>query len=812
MGIHAARINYMSKIITINLLAYLFLMLVAASSAAEQPSSELDQFTESKTVLDNIKRDIIQGAPDERQLSKAISTVSSIRTSNKNCVDSSTEELERVKGALITLGDAIEGESREISEGRKELQSDKELFEGRLAQCNLLLSSSDALLDELTDLQQAQLKGRLIEKRADIYTLTLDSLLHPWQWWDFSKNLVAEGVGVRHLNQAQIGLLLLLAALSISFGMWLKRTVMMRAKSMVTDVFSARLLQAILTSIARYLPFLLLFGTFSLFMAYVFHGVRPLPFIALLSYGLGVYVLSLAAIRALLNPPLPAKQVTPLPNGLAQAMARRLMVLALLTLVGLLLFATLLAKSLAANAFELARSVFVGLLVINIVWFIWLIGKIPALLRTGRKARFLLLCLMLTVLVAEWLGYRNLSWYLLVGLFLTLGVIVLFWMISALFSEMFTGLDEGRWGWQRRLRRQLSLQPDEPIPGLTAVRFSISLLLWIGTGLVLLRIWGLSDTGIAVIVEYLVDGFKIGTTQIVPSKVLSGLLIFALLLAATSWFKGMLERRWIKRTRLDSGAREAAVTITGYVGFIIAILMGISTAGVDLKNITIIAGALSVGIGFGLQEIVKNFVSGIILLFERPIKTGDWVNVGTTQGWVKRIRVRSTEIMAVDKSDVIVPNSQFISTEVTNMTLRDQHGRIKVPVGVAYGSDTQLVKRLLLEVGNTHPLVMTDTPSIGLPTVFFIAFGDSALLFELRCFIQDITRRWDVISDLNFEIDRVFRENGIQIPFPQRDLHLRSGLSAQPDRIVEDESKGNARTLPAAIDRTITQPEGKGDS
>jgi small-conductance mechanosensitive channel len=767
------------------------MMMAAVPLAAQQPQNESNHFAENKDLLDAIERDIVRGQLDEPQLGESIKRVTSIRTQNKSCVNSTSAELERVKAALASLGDRAEGESGEIAQGRKERQGEKERFENHLAQCNLLLSTSDDLLDRLTRLQQTQLKSRLTQKRADIYTLTLDSLLNPGQWWDFSKNLVAEGVGVRYLNRAQISLLLLLTVLSIGLGMWLKRRIKTRAKAMAADVFSARLLQAALTSIARYLPFLLLFGAFSLFMALAFHAFRPPPFIALLSYGLGAYVLINIVIRTLLRPPPPARQVTPLPDALARAMARRLMVLALLTLVGVLMFATLLSKSLAPNALDLARSVFLGLLVINLVWLIWLVGKIPALVRSGRGVRFLLLCLMMVVLAAEWLGYRSLSVYLLVGLFSTLGAIVLFWMISTLFSEIFTGLDKGRWMWQRRLRRQISLERDEPIPGLTAVRFSIGLLLWVVLGLALLRIWGLSDTGVAIIVEYLVDGFKIGTTQIVPSKVLSGLLVFALLLTATRWLKGTLEKRWIKRTRLDSGARDAAVTITGYVGFIVAILMGLSMAGVDLKNITIIAGALSVGIGFGLQEIVKNFVSGIILLFERPIKTGDWVDVGTTQGWVKRIRVRATEVTTVDRTEVIVPNSQFIAAEVTNWTLRDPYGRIKIPVGVAYGSDTQLVKRLLLEVARSHPDVITDNSLIGLPKVFFISFGDSALLFELRCFIRDIPRRWDVISDLNFEIDRVFRENDIQIPFPQRDLHLRSGFSAQTDQIVGDETQGD---------------------
>jgi potassium-dependent mechanosensitive channel len=179
-----------------------------------------------------------------------------------------------------------------------------------------------------------------------------------------------------------------------------------------------------------------------------------------------------------------------------------------------------------------------------------------------------------------------------------------------------------------------------------------------------------------------------------------------------------------------------------------------------------------VGIGFGLQNIVNNFVSGLILLFERPIRTGDWIVVGGTEGYVRRISIRSTQVQTFDRADVIVPNSELISGVVTNWMLRDSHGRVRVPVGVAYGSDTLLVKEILLRVAHEHSLVIQGSAVVPDPYVWFLSFGDSALNFELCAFVRDVSRRTTVLSDLNFAIDAAFREAGIQIPFPQRDLHV----------------------------------------
>jgi len=195
-------------------------------------------------------------------------------------------------------------------------------------------------------------------------------------------------------------------------------------------------------------------------------------------------------------------------------------------------------------------------------------------------------------------------------------------------------------------------------------------------------------------------------------------------------------------------------------------------AGLDFQTIAIVAGALSVGIGFGLQNIVNNFVSGLILLFERPVRPGDWVIVGATEGYVRKISIRYTLIQTFDRAEVLVPNSELISNQVTNLMLSDTYGRVTIPVGVAYGTDTRRVRDILHKVAREHPMAVLYDPRVSPPKVFFMRFGDSSLDFELRFFIREIDYKLSVRSDILYAIDDAFREAGIEIPFPQRVVHV----------------------------------------
>jgi small-conductance mechanosensitive channel len=272
-------------------------------------------------------------------------------------------------------------------------------------------------------------------------------------------------------------------------------------------------------------------------------------------------------------------------------------------------------------------------------------------------------------------------------------------------------------------------------------------------------------------------------------KIIEAILILVGLLALNGWVQRRFEKKFLTMAGIERGARESIATITNYLGIALVIIITLAIAGMDFSRLAIIAGALSVGIGFGLQNVVNNFVSGLILLFERPIKTGDWIAAGGVEGHVKKISIRSTQIETFDSADIIIPNSELISGNLTNWELKDKVGRIRVPVGVAYGSNTGLVRDLLIKVATEHDSVITKNLNIPDPVVMFLSFGDSSLDFDLRCFIKDIKKRASVVSDLNFAIDAIFRENDIEIPFPQRDIHLQE-KSTDTQLTKENEQSG----------------------
>jgi potassium-dependent mechanosensitive channel len=268
------------------------------------------------------------------------------------------------------------------------------------------------------------------------------------------------------------------------------------------------------------------------------------------------------------------------------------------------------------------------------------------------------------------------------------------------------------------------------------------------------------------------DGFAVGDVTISLWNVTLGLLFFFISLKLGQWVKNRVENKWFLKSKLSKGAREASASLMWYAIVVIAILFSLSIAGIKLSSLALVAGALSLGIGFGLQNIVSNFISGLILLFERPIKRGDWIIVGNTQGFVKDINIRSTQVQTFDFADVLIPNSELLTNQVTNWMLNTSVGRIRIAIGVAYGSDTGKVKDLLIEIARNNPEVVLGHKDYLDPEVLFLRFGDSSLDFELRVFVKDILTTTRTTSAINFEIDRVFREHNIQIPFPQRDIHI----------------------------------------
>ena len=289
-------------------------------------------------------------------------------------------------------------------------------------------------------------------------------------------------------------------------------------------------------------------------------------------------------------------------------------------------------------------------------------------------------------------------------------------------------------------------------------------------------------------------GFHIGNTQVSFGVLLASIIVFGLAYAAARVFQGWLDAHVLKPAGISGGVRDSIRIGVGYVGIVIAALAAFSYAGFNLSNLAILAGAFSVGIGFGLQSVVNNFVSGLILLAERPIKVGDLVVVGGEEGYVRKISVRSTEVETSERARVLIPNSYFITEKVKNWTLRDNTRRVVIPISVGYGCDPRKVMAALLKVAQDNPNVMT-TPA---PSVDF-DFGADSLNFKLYAFVYDLNKGGSTSTDLRIAILDAFNEAGIAMPFRQTDAMpqnmdwLREAVAEYVSRSHNGSGSGNGK-------------------
>ncbi|MDG4906500.1 mechanosensitive ion channel family protein [Mesorhizobium sp. WSM4898] len=471
--------------------------------------------------------------------------------------------------------------------------------------------------------------------------------------------------------------------------------------------------------------------------------------------------------NAALEPRLPNWRLIPVATGPARWLVR--LATAMAVVLGFNYFLSVVNEKMGSPlSLTIARS-FVATVIVGVILILMGVLK-PFRAKDGSWRpwpawlRFIAIGLGVSTIAAALLGYIGLALFVSIQVVVT-GTTLITAYIGFLSARAigeeggFADTSVGRWlsansSYEDTALDQLGL----------VVSIAINLMIVLVFLPLILLMWGFQPGDIETWAFKLATGVTIGSVTISVLGILTGIVVFAIGYFLTRWFQGWLDGSVMARGKVDTGVRNSIRLAVGYAGVALAALVGISAAGIDLSNLALVAGALSLGIGFGLQNVVSNFVSGLILLAERPFKVGDWIVAGDISGTVRKISVRATEIETFQRQSVILPNSNLINNAVGNWTHRNKLGRVDIKVGVAYGSDVKRVHAILLGIARAHPMVLKNPE----PFVLFANFGPAALEFEIRVFVADVLNGSIVQNDIRFAIFDIFEDEHIEIPSAPR--------------------------------------------
>jgi small-conductance mechanosensitive channel len=794
---------------------------LVAGSAADLRAEQADTVRVAalserwERILDRAEAYLAEPSPSEEKRRFLLKTIDAVQGEATEQERRAAGDLDAKRRLLDTLGPPPkEGEPPELPEvaaTRRTMEETASSLRALRAQAQLALARAADLEDRFTADYRTRFGQVLLARRPTVLTRqALPSAGHA-MIQAIGQIVTAPFRAVAVLSEADRRLLLVsgwpigacAAGLAGAFVAVHASRRVRHLKATPEPDYSLRVRVAILGVVARALP---VAATLGVIYTWVTLDPAPLPdkaatVIALVCFGLGFVVVATSLTAASLSVGTPAWRIVPLTDASARRLLRLGTALLLIFAVHRYLQeATPVAldavdpagASLFAVLYAAVTGVLILLMLTDSTWQELPIAtpvqaEDPAAaaasdgkdderppLSGGRGwlvARRAFIAITLAAMAATIAGYQILGFYIIDNVLFFFVLLFLFTVLRRFGAEAIDRALGSAW-----TARRLTLSS----AGQDRVRFWLQLV--VDTVLFLAAVHGLLlNLGVPADIlargsRELFQGVTIGGVTLSPLGILGAMAVFAFGMVATRFVGNAVTERVLPHTSLDAGVRTSIGALIGYVGVAVSLALATVALGLDLSNVAIVAGALSVGIGFGLQNVVNNFVSGLILLIERPVKVGDWIKVGDAEGFVRRIQVRATEIETFNRASVIVPNSELISGTVVNLTHRDTIGRVEIQVGVAYGSDTAKVRDILLARAAAHPEVL----SVPKPLVFFMAFGESSLDFELRAFIRNVDRRLGVASELRFAIDEAFRDAGIEIPFPQRDLHVRTAEGLTP--------------------------------
>jgi small-conductance mechanosensitive channel/uncharacterized protein YndB with AHSA1/START domain len=746
------------------------LLLFSWAAVAAQESFGFDDLQASEELREI--SELLQNEDiDAEFLADAGSRIVGIETAASGCVAEAGDEIARLDARLEPLREVSGDVSPQVIDQLNALTTARDLAIGAQAQCASVIDEAGLLQEQITE-RQTSLSQQFLSNRSDnIVDLVLELPQRAASWparlkESLELNLARDMTPSHFLWLVVIsGLLAAIvgAAARIRFSNWYHAA--------GGDHAEPRFNLLLVKPVAEFAPLWMVGAAivgilhYSLIDASIEQVLVRLAW-AILLFGTACVVISWAT-----GPLSPSADVKGLIPDHVKPIRRRLQILFLVICASFIILGAEWLSVRVTETYVSGRASMIFLVAVAFMYLLLYLPNIPGVKGRYRVLRYLALAVTLVCILAVFAGYQNFAAFLIHGLTRTGLALFVVWILLWLIFVAFAYLIEEDTPTARRVRASLGIAKSGSGTGIGFMRLIADLVLWISFIVYMIYVWDESGSTLNKLEANVMQGWQLGGIELVPIKIIGGILIFAGVTIVIGWLKRWIDRQWLQHFVVERGARDAIVTLIGYVGFVVAVFIALAIAEVDLTGIALISGALAIGIGFGMQEIASNFVSGLILLFERPIRAGDFVTVGDVEGFVRRISIRATEIETLDNQNVLVPNSELVSGRVVNWVLRDTHGRLLVKVGVAYGSDVDTVREILERVARDHDEVISDGRAPA-PRALFMGFGDSSLDFELRVRVQRIERRFSVLSDLNFVIDAEFRKAGITIPFPQRDLHI----------------------------------------
>ena len=780
-------------------IAFAGLLLFAAPSLAQQPQPQaprpnqaaaappLSTLDPARLALDQVEQAIGREGITDAALAQQRTSLEPVRDDLRAAIEGFEQRLADVDARRKQLGDppaaSASPEDPAIALERTRLNQRHGEIDAALKQARLLMLRADDLVERITEKRRSIFTRELFGRASSaldpaFWAQTAGKIPETFQgvvwllrsWWSFAR----DSAGYGRIAAALLTLTALAAGVFMLAG-WVKRHVTLPALS-GTRFSHAFLALITLLRTAITMPVLvggvvLILEGFDLMPSRIMEiGLGLIAATAVASFGRGVGV-------GLFAPDEPERRLLAMSDATARLMTSHLTWAA--RVLGTIIFINVVLRALAANvSLTVATSIILAVAIAGLLChFLFRIGSDVdeaddvSGAQWLRGAGWLLVAGIAVSLVT---GFIGLSAFLAGRFLVALGVIGALYICLVVTDSLFTEILTANTPRGRKIAAFFGLKPRSIELIGTLLSAVIRLLLILVVLLPLLGPWGVFAADIFGVLREAAFGFRVGDITISITGILSAAALLFIGIIATRGAQRWLQTRFLPRTSLDPGLQNSVSTIFGYACIVTVIGLTLAAVGIDLQKITLVAGALSIGIGFGLQAIVSNFISGLILLAERPIRVGDIINVKGEEGQVRRIHVRATEIETADRASVIVPNSELITGVVKNWTHANTLSRVVVRIGVGYDSDVEKVRAILLEIAGGHQHLMTSPG----PVVFLTSIADSAINFELSGVVRNIADAAGVKSDLYFAILKRFRAEGITIPNPMREVVWRDPPAA----------------------------------